>query len=582
MLKRLAGCIREYKIPSILSPLFIAGEVIVECIIPFITANLINEIETGADMAQIAKYGGLLVLMAIVSLSCGALAGHFCATASSGFGKNLRRDLFTSVQAFSFSNIDRFSTSSLVTRLTTDVTNIQNAYMMLIRGAIRSPFMIIFSLVMAFRMNPRLSTVFVGVVPILAFGLALITKNAMPIFKSVFKKYDALNNSVQENVKGMRVVKSYVRESYEEKKFAVASDEVRDDFTRAEKLLAFNAPLMQFCANSITLCVSYFGAKLIIGTNEQAMQVGELSGLITYGMQILMSLMMLSMTFVMITLAIESARRVCEVLDEKPSIVSPENAVTTVPDGSVEFKDVCFKYSEKAEAYALSDINLSIKSGQTVGVIGGTGSSKTTLIQLISRLYDVSGGSVCVGGTDVREYDLETLRNEVAVVLQKNVLFSGTIKENLRWGNKDATDEQMVAACKSACADDFIRSFPDGYDTFIEQGGTNVSGGQRQRLCIARALLKKPKILILDDSTSAVDTKTDALIRKAFRDDIPNTTKIIIAQRISSVQDADMIVVLDGGKISAVGTHEQLLAGNEIYQEVYYSQNKAGEQNGRS
>ncbi len=582
MIKRLAGCIREYKLPSILSPLFIGLEVIVECIIPFITANLINEIETGADLAQIAKYGGMLVLMALLSLSCGALAGHFCAIASSGFGKNLRRDLFTAVQSFSFSNIDKFSTSSLVTRLTTDVTNLQNAYMMLIRGAIRSPFMVVFALTMAFRMNPRMSTVFVGVVPVLAVGLFLITKNAMPIFKRVFKKYDALNNSVQENVKGMRVVKAYVREDYEEKKFAAASDEVKNDFTGAEKLLALNAPLMQFCANSITLCVSYFGAKLIIGTNEQAMQVGQLSGLITYGMQILMSLMMLSMTFVMITMAIESGRRVCEVLDEKPNIVSPENAVTEVPDGSIDFTDVCFKYSEKAETPALADINLHIKSGQTVGVIGGTGSSKTTLIQLISRLYDVSGGSVRVGGIDVREYDLDILRKEVSVVLQKNVLFSGTIKENLRWGKKDATEEEMVAACKSACADEFIRNFPDGYDTFIEQGGTNVSGGQRQRLCIARALISKPKILILDDSTSAVDTKTDAQIRKAFREDIPNTTKIIIAQRISSVQDADMIVVLDGGKISAIGTHEQLLANNDIYKEVYYSQNKAGEQNGRS
>ncbi len=582
MVKKLMGCIREYKLPSLLSPFFVACEVIVECIIPFITADLINEIEAGADLANIAKHGGLLVLMALISLACGALAGHFCATASSGFGKNLRRDLFSAVQSFSFSNIDKFSTSSLVTRLTTDVTNLQNAYMMLIRGAIRSPFMVIFSLTMAFRMNPRLSTIFVAIVPVLAFGLGIIIKKAMPIFKRVFKKYDALNNSVQENIKGMRVVKAYVREDYEEKKFEFAARDVRDDFVRAEKLLALNAPLMQLCSNSITVCVAYFGAKLIVGTNEQAMQVGQLSSLITYGMQILMSLMMLSMTFVMITMAIEAGRRVCEVLDEKSSIVSPENPICAVPDGSIEFKNVSFKYSEKAEVNALDNINLNIKAGQTVGIIGGTGSSKTTLIQLISRLYDVTEGTVLVGGIDVREYDLETLRNEVSVVLQKNVLFSGTIKDNLRWGDKDATDEEMVKACKSACADEFIRSFPDGYDTFIEQGGTNVSGGQRQRLCIARALLKKPKILILDDSTSAVDTKTDALIRNAFRDDIPDTTKLIIAQRISSVQDSDMIVVLDGGKVSAVGTHDELLASNDIYKEVYYSQNKVGEQNGRS
>ncbi len=581
MIKKLAGAIREYKLPSLLSPLFVALEVIVECIIPFVTANLIDGIRKGIDIPTIAKYGGILVLLALISLSCGALAGHFCATASSGFGKNLRRDLFERVQGFSFSNIDRFSTSSLVTRLTTDVTNLQNAYMMIIRGAIRSPFMVIFSLVMAFKMCPRLSTIFVAVVPVLAFGLFAISKKAMPIFRRVFKKYDTLNNSVQENVKGMRVVKSYVREDYEVKKFDDASVGVRNDFTRAEKLLALNAPLMQICSKSITIGVSYFGARLIIGTNEGAMQVGQLSSLITYGMQILMSLMMLSMTFVMITMAAESGRRICEVLDEESTIKNPENPVDLVADGSIEFRDVTFKYSEKAEKNALEDVNLYIESGETVGIIGGTGSSKTTLIQLISRLYDVSGGSVSVGGVDVREYDIETLRNEVAVVLQKNVLFSGTIKDNLRWGNKDATDEEMIAACKSACAHEFIEKFPEGYDTYIEQGGTNVSGGQRQRLCIARALLKKPKILILDDSTSAVDTRTDALIRKAFREDIPGTTKIIIAQRISSVMEADKIIVLDGGRVDAVGNHEQLLASNAIYSEVYYSQNKAGEQSGR-
>ncbi|MBQ8550679.1 MAG: ABC transporter ATP-binding protein [Clostridia bacterium] len=582
MIKKLAGAVREYKLPSILTPLFVAFEVVVECIIPFVTAQLIDKIRGGVDVAVIAKYGGILVVLALVSLTCGALAGHFCATASSGFGKNLRRDLFSRVQGFSFANIDKFSTSSLVTRLTTDVNNLQNAYMMVIRGAIRSPFMVIFSLVMAFKMSPRMSTIFVAVIPVLVFGLALITKKAMPIFRRVFKKYDTLNNSVQENVKGMRVVKSYVREAYEEKKFDTASVDVRNDFVRAEKLLAFNAPLMQVCSKTITICVSYFGARLIIGTNEGAMQVGELSGLITYGMQILMSLMMLSMLFVTLTMAIESGRRVCEVLDEESTLKNPENPVDIVADGSIDFRDVTFKYSEKAERYALEGINLHIESGETVGIIGGTGSSKTTLIQLISRLYDVTDGAVYVGGVDVRKYDLETLRNQVSVVLQKNVLFSGTIKENLRWGDKNATDEELIEAAKSACAHEFIESFPDGYDTYIEQGGTNVSGGQRQRLCIARALLKKPKILILDDSTSAVDTKTDALIRKAFRENIPGTTKLIIAQRISSVQDADQIIVLDGGRVDAVGTHEQLLADNEIYKEVYYSQNKAGDEDGRS
>lgn len=578
MIKRLAGCIGQYKKATILTPLFVSLEVVVECIIPLITASLINEIERGAELASIAKYGGILVLMALVSLAFGVLSGNYCATASSGFGKNLRSALFSKVQKYSFADIDSFSTSSLVTRLTTDVTNLQNAFMMIIRGAVRSPFMIIFSLVMAFRMNPKMSTVFVGIIPFLAFGLFFIIHKTMPIFKSVFKKYDALNNSVQENVKGMRVVKSYVREKYETDKFEYAARDVRDNFIRAEKMLALNAPLMQFCSNIITLFVSYFGAKLIISTNEQAMQVGQLSSLITYGMQILMSLMMVSMTFVMITMAIESGRRVCEVLDREVTLKNPENPVSVVESGEIEFKNVSFKYSEKAEKYALEDINLHIKSGETIGVIGGTGSSKTTLIQLISRLYDVSDGAVLVGGRDVREYDMTALRDSVAVVLQKNVLFSGTIKENLRWGKADATDEELVSACKNACAHEFIESFPDGYNTYIEQGGTNVSGGQRQRLCIARALLKNPRVLILDDSTSAVDTKTDALIRKAFSEYIPSTTKIIIAQRISSVQDADRILVLDGGKVSAFGTHEQLLANNEIYKEVYYSQNKAGDE----
>ncbi len=582
MIKRLAGCIREYKLASMLSPLFVSMEVIIECIIPFVTAQLIDRIEKGADLNEIARFGGITVILALLSLSFGALAGYFCASASSGFGKNLRHDLFQKVQNFSFTNIDRFSSSSLVTRLTTDITNIQNAYMMIIRGAIRSPFMVIFSLVMAFRMNPSLSTIFVAIVPLLAFGLALIIKKAMPIFKNVFKKYDALNNSIQENIKGMRVVKAFVRERFEEKKFTAASEDVRDDFTRAERILAFNAPLMQFCSNAVTICVSYFGAKLIIESNNSMMQVGELSSLITYGMQILMSLMMVSMTFVMITMAGASAKRICEVLDEESTLTNPENPIYEVADGSIDFDGVYFKYSASAEKPALAGIDLHIRSGQTVGIIGGTGSSKSTLIQLISRLYDVTEGSVKVGGRDVREYDITALREQVAVVLQKNVLFSGTIKENMRWGDKNATDEEIKAACKNACADEFIENFPDGYDTFIEQGGTNVSGGQRQRLCIARALLKKPKVLILDDSTSAVDTKTDALIRKSFKENIPNTTKIIIAQRISSVQDADQIVVLDGGAISAVGTHDQLLASNEIYKEVYHSQNKAGDDNARS
>lgn len=578
MIKRLAGCIGQYKKATILTPLFVSLEVVVECIIPLITANLINEIERGAELASIAKYGGLLVLMALVSLFFGVLSGNYCATASSGFGKNLRTALFSKVQKYSFADIDNFSTSSLVTRLTTDVTNLQNSFMMIIRGAVRSPFMIIFSLTMAFRMNPRMSTVFVGIVPFLAFGLFYIIYKAMPIFKKVFKKYDKLNNSVQENIKGMRVVKSYVRETYETDKFEFAARDVRNDFTRADKLLAFNAPLMQFCANTITIFVSYFGAKLIISTNEQAMQVGQLSSLITYGMQILMSLMMFSMIFVMITISIESGRRVCEVLEREVTLKSPENPKMTVENGEIEFKDVSFKYSEKAEKFALEGINLQIKSGETVGIIGGTGSSKTTLIQLISRLYDVSSGAVFVGGSDVREYDLTALRDSVSVVLQKNVLFSGTIKENLRWGKEDATDEEMIEACKNACAHEFIETFPEKYDTFIEQGGTNVSGGQRQRLCIARALLKKPRVLILDDSTSAVDTKTDAQIRKAFREFIPETTKIIIAQRISSVQEADKIVVLDGGKISEIGTHDELLKSSDIYKEVYFSQNKAGDQ----
>ncbi len=581
MLKRLAGCIREYKTASILSPLIVMLEVIIECILPFLTAELVNEIKADCDPAVILKYGALLLLMAILSLTCGWLAGHFCATASCGFAKNLRKDLFYRVQHFSFGNIDRFSTSSLVTRLTTDVSNVQMAYMMLVRTAFRSPFMLIFAFFMAFYMGGRMAWVFAVVIPILGFGLLMIARKAMPIFRKVFRKYDELNNSVQENIQGMRVVKSFVRESRESEKFATASENVAADFTRAEKILAFNAPLMQLCLHVVMLVVIYFGSQMIVRSGGEALDVGQLSALLMYGMQILMSLMMLSMIFVMLTMSAESARRIVEVLDEQPLIQNPAEPLSMVKDGSLDFEDVSFKYSEKAKEYALQHIDLHITAGQTVGIIGGTGSSKTTLIQLISRLYDATEGVVRVGGEDVRRYDLKTLRDQVAVVLQKNVLFSGTIKENLRWGDPDADDEALIHACKLACAHDFIKDFPDGYDTYIEQGGTNVSGGQKQRLCIARALLKKPKILILDDSTSAVDTRTDALIRKAFREQIPDTTKLIIAQRISSVEDADQIIVMNGGRIDDIGSHTELLARNAIYQEVYYSQNKGGDEDGK-
>ena len=578
MIKTLMGSIREYKKPSILTPILVSIEVIVECVIPFYIAKLINHIQNGTDMSLILKYGFMLILLAFVSLFFGAMAGKTCATASCGFAKNLRHDLFYKVQGFSFSNIDKFSTSSLVTRLTTDISNVQMAYMMIIRIAVRSPMMFIFAMIMAFKMCPQLSTVYVALVPFLAFALFLIIKNVMPLFNSVFKKYDNLNNSVQENVKGMRVVKSFVREDYEKNKFAKASEEVCADFTKAERIVALNSPAMQIAMYTAMIIVSYFGAKLIINSGGSAMGVGDLSSLFTYGMQILSSLMMLSMIFVMITISNASIQRICEVLNEESTIKKSENPITDVPDGSIDFKDVSFKYHKGAEKNALTDINLHIKSGETIGIIGGTGSSKSSLIQLISRLYDPTEGSVLVGGNNVKDYDIETLRNAVSVVLQKNVLFSGTIKENLRWGDKDATDEELVRVCKLAQADEFISTLPDGYDTHIEQGGTNVSGGQKQRLCIARALLKKPKIIIFDDSTSAVDTKTDALIRNALSTEIPDTTKIIIAQRISSVQDSDRIVVMEDGRINAVGTHEELLCGNEIYKEVYYSQNKAGEE----
>ena len=578
MIKRLAACIREYKRPTILTPVCMVGEVVCECTIPLLTADLINAIQNGCTMQTILSFGLKLFVIAMLSLGFGSLSGWFAAEAAAGFAKNLRHDLYYQVQGFSFANIDRFSTSSLVTRLTTDVTNIQNAFMMLIRIAVRAPMMLVFAVIMSARVGKRLAFVFAGIVPILGFALFFMIRSAMPLFKAVFKKYDALNNSVQENVQGMRVVKSFVREDYETQKFSAASDSVRADFLKAEKILALNSPVMQFCVYTSMILISFFAAKFIIMSGGTYLGVGSLTSMITYSMQILMSLMMLSMIFVMLTMAQASGKRICEVLDETSSLQNPENPVYEVENGDVDFEHVEFKYSASAKRSALSDIDFHVKSGQTVGIIGGTGSAKTTLVQLICRLYDVTGGSVRVGGRDVREYDLETLRNQVAVVLQKNVLFSGTIKENLRWGDPNATDAELQRACELACADEFIQQMPDKYDTYIEQGGTNVSGGQKQRLCIARALLKKPKILILDDSTSAVDTRTDALIREGFRTYIPETTKIIIAQRVASVQDADLILVMDNGRIADMGTHEQLLASSAIYREVYESQTNGGEQ----
>ena len=583
MIKTLLKSVREFKKVSIVTPLLVFFEVILECIIPFVIAEMVKMIESheSVNIYTVLKYGGVVVILAVLSLAFGAIAGITSAKASCGFAKNLRHDLYYAVQDFSFENIDRFSTSSLVTRLTTDVNNVQHAYMMVIRMAIRSPFMFIFAIVAAFITGGKLAWIFVVVIPILGFAVFAIASKAMPMFRKVFKKYDNLNASVQENIKGMRVVKSFVREDYEKEKFGKASDEVCVDFTRVERLLALNNPVMQLCLNIVMVFVLSIGSRTVVSTGGAALNVAHLSALLTYGFMILSSLMMLSMVFVMITMSIESARRITEVLNEKSTIVSKNNAISEVKDGSIEFTDVSFKYSKSASRYALFDIDLKIESGETVGIIGGTGSSKSTLVQLISRLYDVNEGSVKVGGVDVRDYDVEVLRNNVAVVLQKNVLFSGTIKENLRWGNKDATDEEMRHACHLACADEFIDRFPEGYDTYIEQGGANVSGGQKQRLCIARALLKKPKILILDDSTSAVDTKTDAFIRKSMKEFIPETTKLIIAQRISSVQDADKIIVLDGGKIVAMGNHEELLKSNEVYRETYLSQNnKGGEEDG--
>ena len=578
MLKRLAKCVREFKIHVILTLIFIVGEAVIEVLIPFITASLINEIKDGADMPQILQKGLLLAVMALLSLTCGGIAGFTCAKASSGFAKNLRQDIFRKVQTYSFHNIDKFSSTSLVTRMTTDVANVHMSFMMLIRTAIRSPLMFIFSVIMAYIMGGALSMAFVVVIPVLIFGLLMIARKAMPAFRAVFKKYDRLNESIEENVRGMRVVKGFSREDYEKEKFGREAENIRGDFTRAERIVALNTPLMQFCMYFNMVFVLLVGSHLAITTDR--IDVGHLSAMLNYGMQILMSLMMLSMIYVMLTMSAESAKRICEVLNETPSLTNPEQPVTAVQDGSISFENVSFKYSEKAKKYALSDINLQIASGMTVGIIGGTGSSKSSLVQLIPRLYDTTEGSVRVGGVDVRDYDLDTLRDSVAMVLQKNLLFSGTIKDNLRWGNEHATDEEMETACKLAQAHEFVTSFPDGYDTKIEQGGTNVSGGQKQRLCIARALLKKPKILILDDSTSAVDTKTDALIREGFKSYIPETTKIIIAQRIASVQDADLILVMENGKIVAKGRHEELLLSSEIYREVYEQQSNGGEQDG--
>ena len=581
MMKTLSRSIREYKKATILTPLLVIVEVILECLIPFVIANLVNEMQAGCSMGVIVRYGIVLIIMSVLSLIFGGAAGATCATASAGFARNLRKDMFYKIQDYSFENIDKFSVSSLVTRLTTDITNVQMAFMMIIRVAIRCPLMLVFSFAMGFIMGGRLAMIFLFTIPILGIGLFLVIRTAMPLFRSVFKKYDALNDSVQENVQAMRVVKSYVREDYEKKKFGNAADDVKKDFTKAERIMAINSPMMQFCVYAGMVFVLSYGSYAVITSRGLDINVGQMSAMVTYSFQILMSLMMVSMVFAMITMSAESAERIVEVLSEESSLKSPENAITEIKDGSIDFDNVSFKYSKKADRMALSDIDLHIKSGEVIGILGGTGSSKSTLIQLIPRLYDVTEGSVKVGGIDVRKYDLEVLRNQVAVVLQKNVLFSGTIKDNLRWGNPNATDDELIEACKLAQADEFIRQFPDKYDTWIEQGGTNVSGGQKQRLCIARALLKKPKILILDDSTSAVDTRTDALIRKGFREFIPETTKIIIAQRVASVQDADRIILMEGGRIAAIGNHDELMKTSDVYRDIYTSQNRTGgEQDG--
>lgn len=581
MIKRLAQCVREYKKHTLLTLIFIVFEAVIEVFIPMITANLVNSLQKGeSDIDYLIKQGLLLLLMAIASLTCGGIAGFTCAKASAGFAKNLRHDVFEKVQTYSFENIDRFSSSSLVTRMTTDINNVQMSYMMLIRTAIRSPLMFIFSIIMAFLNGGLLAMAFVVVIPILLVGLFLISRKAMPAFRRVFRKYDRLNESIEENVRGMRVVKGFSREEHEKEKFGTAAEDIRKDFTFAERIVALNGPLMNLCLYFNMVFVLLVGSKLIVESGGATIGVGQIQMMLSYGMQILMSLMMLSMIYVMLTMSSESMKRIYEVLSEESALTSPENAVKEVKDGSIEFRNVSFKYSAEAERCALSDVNLTIQSGMTVGILGGTGSSKSTLVQLIPRLYDVSEGALLVGGVDVRRYDLDVLRSSVAMVLQKNLLFSGTIKENLRWGNEKATDEEIVEACRLAQADDFVTSFPDGYDTKIEQGGTNVSGGQKQRLCIARALLAKPKILILDDSTSAVDTKTDMRIRQGFKKYIPETTKIIIAQRVASVEDADLILVMENGAIAAAGKHEELLENCTIYREIYDQQtNKGGEEN---
>ena len=576
MLKRLSQSIREFRLPSVLSPVFVSLEVLMEVLIPFLMGKLIDNGIDKADTSYVIRTGILLIVLCMFSLWFGVLAGNYASKASAGFAKNLRHDMYHNVQSFSFSNIDKFSSSSLVTRLTTDVTHLQNSYQMLIRIAVRSPIMTIMSLVMAFRINAKLASVFLCVIPFLAAGLFTITKKAHPVFKRMFKKYDRLNTVVSENLRGIRVVKSFVREDTEEKKFKNVSGEIYNDSKIAEGYLAFNAPIMQFSSYTCMIAIAWLGARMIISTNASALSTGDLFSVITYTMQILMNLMTISMLYVMLTMSKASAERICEVLSEESNLKSPENAVIDVEDGSIEFSGVGFSYSGSKEHLCLRDVNLKIESGETVGIIGATGSSKTSFVQLIPRLYDVTEGTVKVGGRDVREYDLDALRNAVAMVLQKNVLFSGTIKDNLRWGNENATDEEMIEACRLSCADDFIREMPEGYDTFIEQGGSNVSGGQKQRICIARSLLKKPKILIMDDSTSAVDTKTDALIRKAMKEYIPETTKLIIAQRISSIESADKIIVLDDGKVESFGTHEELLIKSEIYRDVYESQTKGG------
>ncbi|MFA6948246.1 MAG: ABC transporter ATP-binding protein [Eubacteriales bacterium] len=574
MIKRLLRSVREFKLPSLLTPLFVTLEAVMEVVIPYLMADLIDSGITAGNMNYIVKMGLALLISSFVSLFFGAVAGKYAAVASSGFARNLRHDMYCNIQNFSFSNIDKFSTASIVTRLTTDVTNVQGAYQMSIRMACRAPAMLILSLVMAFRVNAQLSLIFLCCIPILGVGLYIIIRKAHPIFERVFKTYDRLNSVVQENLRGIRVVKSFVREEHEIGKFDKISGDIYTDFSKAEKTVAYNMPLMQFCMYGAMLAISWFGARIIISSGGTTMSAGQLTSMITYVMQILMSLMMLSMVFVMIVISRASMERIDEIICEKSDIISPANAVSEVKDGSVVFDHVGFSYSKSSDKPVLDDICLNIRSGQTVGIIGGTGSSKSSLVSLIPRLYDVVSGSVSIGGVDVRGYDIEALRGAVAMVLQKNELFSGTIKDNLRWGNENASDEEIERVCRLAQADSFVQTFPDKYDTYIEQGGTNVSGGQKQRLCIARALLKKPKILILDDSTSAVDTRTDALIRQAFFTEIPDTTKIIIAQRISSVSDADLIIVMDNGRVSAAGTHDELIKSSDIYREVYTSQMK--------